>query len=163
MKRFILLLLLILVIFPVQTMAFEPRIECGDEIREHFDYDESKMDCFFYDEKEDNSTLEPFAVDSCPGRGNHTMMSRGWGSLIRVDSNGKKTTVFKGGACWQCKYCREVLVTQNDPLRIRKVGYYAMRNPGYVISASGMIMEAPSTAIKYTSGSKVPYCNLFYN
>lgn len=127
------------------------------------EYDESKMDYIKVNPDSFNYYISPFAVDACPGRGDHEMVSRGWGTLIRVDSAGNKTTVFKGGACWQCKYCKEVLVTEYDPLQTEYVGYYAMRNPGYVISAYGAVVEAPSIAIRHTEGRKVPYCRLFYN
>lgn len=107
--------------------------------------------------------LEPMTVDACPGRGNHLMSSRGWGGLIRVYPDGTREDVFRGGACWQCIYCKEVLVSEYDPLRVEYVGYYAMRNPGYIIPGYGITMEAPDRAIRYTSASRVPYCILQYN
>ena len=106
--------------------------------------------------------VSPLAVDACPSRGDHTMYSNGWGTLIEVNKNGKKKTIFSAGCTWQCKYCNEVLLTQYDSLRTKKTGYYSMRNPGYQLSSSVFIMEASPNNISYTSGSRVPYCNLFY-
>ena len=112
---------------------------------------------------QNDTGIEILAVDACPGRGDHEMFSRGWGTLIQVNSDGSKETIFSSGACWQCKWCHEVLVTEYDPLQTRYVGYYAMRNPGYQIGNYGIIMEASPAAIKFTSGRSVPYCKLFYN
>lgn len=124
------------------------------------EYDESKMD--YLPITEEDSSITPFAVDACPGRGNHEMFSSGWGKLIEVDGS-RKTTIFSGGAAWQCKWCREVLVTEYDPLVDGYVGDYCMRGYDSVISNYGVTMEASPNMIRYTSGSKVPYCNLFYN
>lgn len=89
------------------------------------------------------------------------MFSRGWGTLIEVSGSNKRT-IFTGGAAWQCKWCKEALVTQSDPLLTGYTGYYCMRNPGYIFNY-GLIMEASPQAIRFTSGSKIPYCKLFYN
>lgn len=106
--------------------------------------------------------MEPLRVeDACPGRGKHAMFRRGGATLIRVNKDGTRTTLFKGGAAWQCKYCREVIVTQHDPLS-GITGYYSMRNPGYIISAIHTTMEASPNAIGYIYNGKPPYCN-FYN
>lgn len=124
------------------------------------EYDESKMDYLPIAAEDDSIT--PFAVDACPGRGNHEMRSRGWATLIEVDGS-SKTTIFSGGAAWQCKWCNEVLVTEYDPLLHGTTGYYSMRHFDYQIGAYGAIMEATPEMINYTSGTKVPYCRLSYN
>ncbi len=89
------------------------------------------------------------------------MHSRGFGTLIEVNGSNRRT-VFAGGAAWQCRFCNEVLVTEYDPLEAGYVGYYCMRNPMYPISPYGIVLEAPPESIRFTSGSRVPYCRLFY-
>ncbi|MCF6466093.1 hypothetical protein [Clostridium sp. Cult2] len=61
------------------------------------EYDESKMDYLPLNENDIN-TLSPMVVDACPGRGDHEMFSHGVGTLIRVNNDGSKDTIFKGGA-----------------------------------------------------------------
>lgn len=102
------------------------------------------------------------SIVSYPGRGDHEMISSGWGKLIRVNNDGSRETVFNGGAAWQCKWCYEALVTEYDPLSVGKVGYYCMRYMGYEIPLYGLIMEASPENIKYSYDSKVPYYKLFY-
>lgn len=120
------------------------------------------MDYIKLDENEVNDELEikSRAVDACPGRGNYQMQSRGWGTIIRVNNDGSKDTIVKGGACWQYPYCYELLITEYDPLVSNYVGYYCMRNPGYKVSDYGAVIEASPNSIRFTSGSRVPYCNL---
>ncbi len=105
----------------------------------------------------------PFVVDACPGVGKHTMISKGWGKLIKVYPNGDKKTIFSGGTCWQCKHCKEVLVTEYDPLFWGIAGHYAMRNPGRILGNYGYVMEATPNIIGYTDGASIPYCFLYFN
>lgn len=162
MKKFINLLVFLMFLtlfFSFNSFATHKHVESISDTC--FEYSENGVKTTYmpYSKK---GKVSPLAVDACPGRGNHTMISNGWGTLIEVNKYGKKKTIFSAGCTWQCKYCNEVLLTQYDPLRTKKTGYYSMRNPGYQLSSSVFIMEASPNNISYTSGSRVPYCNLFY-
>ena len=105
--------------------------------------------------------ISPYAVDACPGRGDHEMFRRGNGNVIQVD-RGKRTLIINQGACWQCKHCTEAIITQYDPLS-GITGYYCMKNPGYRLGLIHTTMEARPGEIGYIYRGKPPYCKFFNN
>ncbi len=132
--------------------------------------DESKdhSSKFFYDSfgmlnipvDVDNNTRQ---VDACPGVGRHHMRSSGFGKLIKVKPNGTNEVVFSGRCAWQCSRCKEVVVTQFDPIYDDYVGYYCFRGWGSFLPPAGCVVWATPEQIHYKNGSTLPYCDFYYS
>lgn len=102
--------------------------------------------------------VERYCDNSPTGR--HEAYARGWGILYR-GSERNSTLVFNDGCAWQCPYCYETIVTENDYLPDgNPIGYYATWNPGYETAAYGTVLY--SNNIFYSSGSTIRGINFRY-
>lgn len=98
-----------------------------------------------------DNQIMPFANTACSGgNGRCEMLSTGDGFIWDVD---KQEFVVYCGACWQCKNCMLVMVTEGDPLCGQVIGKYAILPVSYEINYHGAVIDAHTNKIYYSSAS----------
>lgn len=112
---------------------------------------ENSTDYNLYDNVDD---FEIKAPEVCNGYSKHDMLSNGYGTVYKGVYPDTSNLAFSGAA-WQCTRCREVVITEYDPLEARYVGYYAFWNPGYKITNNRTYLW--TNTIHFTSGSTLLY------
>lgn len=97
-----------------------------------------------------NTSQASAYVAACPSSsigGRHDMKASGQGNVL---VNGVYAVRY--GYAYQCKGCKDVMVTETDAVMTGNIGKYAEFNPGYWISKYGVTIQAART---YTAGTSI--------
>lgn len=96
--------------------------------------------------------INPSAYTVCGDYTSHYMVTKGTGYV-----SGPKGYIIAGGACFQCKRCNLVFISEGDPLNVNgynnTIGHYITYKINYPISDYGASLDT-----SYTSVSQLPYC-----
>ena len=150
------ILLATLAIASLQVTAFAG-------VDNHDNHDHSKKLTTLVDNSDlsEDDGIQPLKEVACEGyNGDHQMYARGPGYLVRINSNGSKSTVFKNGYAYQCRKCNTVVVTQYNAVSY-KLGYYGIYNPGYTIPVNGTVLQTKN--VHYSSGKTLSGFNFRYS
>lgn len=108
-------------------------------------------------DSEKASSIAPNANTVCGSLTYHDMKSRGMGTLIRKSDSALLVSL---GACYQCKNCYLVFVSQGEP-GAGSIGTYGVGTFDYQINTNGAVLRTNN--IGYTSSSTLSGYRFSYN
>ncbi len=109
-------------------------------------------------EKATNSdSITPFFQEVCNGKPYHDMVSRSYGNAYIRLSDGSLETYISWGACWQCKACNMVMITEHDiiPDYPTAIGKYAVLNYNEPINLTGTDIVTSRNQTNYTGSNSI--------
>ncbi len=109
-------------------------------------------------EKTTNSdSITPFVYEVCNGKPYHDMVSRSYGDAYIRLSDGSLEKYISSGACWQCKACNMVMITEHDifPDYPTSIGRYAVWGYNEPINLTGTDIVTSRNQTNYTSSNSI--------
>lgn len=95
----------------------------------------------------------PCVYTACTGgNGICQMQSSGFGFIYDINTN---QYIVSYGACWQCKNCLTVLVTEGDPLCNEAIGKYVFWPCYYNVSLNSTTIDVTADMVSYTSSTRL--------
>lgn len=138
MKKIIAILLCTFMLFSVTTTAFAATDPVCTEL--------SRIGVT-------SNIIMPRVYTACTGgNGICQMLSTGFGFIYDIDNH---RYIVNSGACWQCKNCLTVLVTEGDPLCNEAIGKYVFWPCNYNVSLNGTIIDVTADMVSYTSSTRL--------
>jgi hypothetical protein len=104
-----------------------------------------------------SASVNPRFVIVCNGKPYHDMVSRGVGAAYIRLSNGSLETYISYGACWQCKACNMVMITEHDiyPDAPSPIGKYAVWGHYEPINVTGTDIVTLRNQTNKTNNSSI--------
>lgn len=104
--------------------------------------------------------IMPYVNTPCTGgNGKCQMMSSGLGFLWDVNN---QKYILAGVACWQCKNCLTVMITEGEPPCGQAIGRYCIWPCNYVINKNGCVLYVTEDMVCYTSSSSLEGYQFMY-